>query len=268
MTGAGAMLREARLAQGMDIATLAATIKVTPHKLELLEADRFDELHGAAFVRALAQTVCRSLHIDTAPVLALLPQPPGERLDQINQGLNAPFRDRPGRAVPRDLSALANPVFWGPALIVIAAALLYLWPSKLVPPAKTVVRTLPAASAPTSALTPAEAASTSPTTVVETVYAAPPQPEAVVGAPASVASPVRGILQVRTTAQSWVEVFDSTGQMLISRTIQPGETVGLDGALPLKLRIGNSAGTQLVFRGAAVELSSHTRDNVARLELK
>ena len=75
-TSAGALLRQARQAQGLHIAALAAAIKVTPRKLELLEADRYDELPDATFVRALAQTVCRSLKIDAAPVL-------GDRLLEV-----------------------------------------------------------------------------------------------------------------------------------------------------------------------------------------
>ena len=74
---AGRLLREARERQGLHIAALAASIKVTPKKLELLEADRFDALPDATFTRALAQTVCRALKIDSAPVLRLLPPPAG-----------------------------------------------------------------------------------------------------------------------------------------------------------------------------------------------
>ena len=82
------------------------------------------------------------------------------------------------------------------------------------------------------------------------------------------AATTAGVLQLRTTAASWVEVTDAGGQSLISRLLQPGESVGVDGVLPLKLTIGNAASTQVVFRGQTMELGSHTRDNVARLELK
>ena len=51
---AGRLLREAREKQGLHIAALAAAIKVSPKKLELLESDRFDELPDATFTRALA----------------------------------------------------------------------------------------------------------------------------------------------------------------------------------------------------------------------
>ena len=109
---AGTLLRTARQAQGLHIAALAASIKVSQRKLELLEADRLSELPDATFARALAQTICRSLKIDPTPVLAALPQAPGYRLDAVDGGINTPFRDRPGRHEPARFSALTSPAVW------------------------------------------------------------------------------------------------------------------------------------------------------------
>jgi cytoskeleton protein RodZ len=266
-SSAGALLKQARLAQGLEVDTLASLIKVSPRKLELLEADRFDELHDATFVRALAQSVCRTLRIDVAPVLTLLPQSQQMRLDQINQGLNTPFRDRPSGLMPIDWTFLAKPIVWAPALIAIAAIALYFYPSELIGPSKTALKVAPAASPAASAVVNATPASAPPTPVVETVYSTPPQPESP-GGSAPVVATVNGLVQLRTSAQSWVEVVDARGQMLLSRVIQPGETIGLDGPLPLRVKIGNAAGTQLMFRGEPVELSVYTRENIAKLELK
>jgi cytoskeleton protein RodZ len=260
---AGALLRQARMAQGLEVAALAAAMKVAPRKLELLESDRFDELHDATFARALAQSVCRTLRIDAAPVMALLPQVQGLGLEHLNHGLNTPFRDRPAGVLPKDWSVLAKPVVWAPVLIVLAAVALYFFPTDLFGLSKAQSRSAPVAG-PVAAAAPASAA---PATVVETVYSAPPQPESAGGSAPLVAT-VSGLLQLRTTAQSWVEVLDARGQMLLSRVIQPGETVGLDGPLPLRVKIGNSAGTQLMFRGELVELTPFSRENVAKLELK
>lgn len=126
---AGTILRETRQAQGLHIAALAASIKVAQKKLEALEGDRFAELPDATFTRALAQTVCRALKIDPAPVLALLPAPSGHRLEQVGEGINAPFRDRPGRREPSDWSAIGRPAIWGPLLLLLAAAVVYFLPS-------------------------------------------------------------------------------------------------------------------------------------------
>jgi len=150
-TSAGRLLREARERQGLHIAALAASIKVTQKKLELLEADRFDALPDATFTRALAQTVCRVLKIDSAAVLGLLPPPAGYRLEQVGEGLNAPFRERPAVLVQRDASSFAfGWVFWLTTLILVASAVLYFLPSGWLSKAgwRTLAAPAPAVSAP------------------------------------------------------------------------------------------------------------------------
>jgi cytoskeleton protein RodZ len=126
---AGGLLRKARRAQGLELEGLAAQMKVAPRKLELLESNRLDDLPDATFARALAQSMCRALRIDPAPVMALMPQAEGLGLAQLNQGLNTPFRDRSQGAAPTDWSVLARPVVWAPALIILAAIGVNLLPS-------------------------------------------------------------------------------------------------------------------------------------------
>ena len=75
-------------------------------------------------------------------------------------------------------------------------------------------------------------------------------------------------MQLSSSEASWVDVRDARGTVLLSRTVQPGENVGLNGSLPIRLTIGNAAGTQLQFRGRSVDLLPRTRDNVARVELQ
>jgi cytoskeleton protein RodZ len=75
-------------------------------------------------------------------------------------------------------------------------------------------------------------------------------------------------LQVVAGADSWVEVVDAHGRTLLSRTVLAGESVGLDGAMPMRIKIGNASGTHLKLRGDNVDLAPWTRDNVARLEVK
>ncbi|MFX5005300.1 helix-turn-helix domain-containing protein, partial [Acinetobacter baumannii] len=57
----------------MSLDALAMILKVTPAKLAALEEGHLDQLPDANFARALAQTICRALKIDAAPVLAALP---------------------------------------------------------------------------------------------------------------------------------------------------------------------------------------------------
>ena len=118
---AGALLKAARLREGQHLATLAATIKVSPAKLEALEQDRYDQLPNATFTRALAQSVCRSLKIDPRPVLALLPHVEAPALEGSTGRLNTPFQDRPARADGAGLAWASKPMFWAGGLLLLAA---------------------------------------------------------------------------------------------------------------------------------------------------
>ena len=266
-TTAGSLLRQARLAQGLHIGALAASIKVTQRKLELLESDQFDQLPDATFTRALAQAVCRTLKVDAAPVLALLPPPLSHRLEQVSEGLNTPFADRPGRLVPREWASVATPALWLAALLVLGTAVVYFLPAgwSFIPKVSDVKATV---------AVPAPAAASMAVPLVETT--APPQAaasEPAAAAPPAASEPVPNaaaarLVEVRTTASSWIEITDASGQAVLSRLLQAGEAVPLDGALPMKVRIGNASGTQLSFRGQPVALAPFTRDNIARLELK
>ena len=262
------MLREARQARGLHVAALAASIKVTQRKLEALEGDRFDELPDMTFTRALAKTVCRSLKIDPEPVLALLPEVGDRGLDRVHQGLNTTFRERPGRHHGADAGVFKRPMLWLPLLVLLAAAALLLAPPNWVP-------TLGGADAPASAVLSLPPPASAPVTVPESAASAAPveapaaasSPAETAAAPAAAPEP-ESVLELRVSGESWVEVIDASGAVLLKRSLQPGETVGLDGTPPLRLKIGNAAATQLSFRGQAVDLNASTRDNIARLTLE
>ena len=113
---AGALLRRAREAAGLHVAALAVALKVPVKKLEALEADRWDLLPDAVFVRALASSVCRSLKINPVPVLDRLPQQARPRLDAEERGINTPFRasgyGSAGTVSLRFFCWLRLPSFW------------------------------------------------------------------------------------------------------------------------------------------------------------
>ncbi len=290
------MLRTAREAQGLHIAALATAIKVTPRMVEALEGDRLPELPDITFARALAQTICRQLKIDPQPVLALLPASGTVALEPASRIRSTPYRDRGGRAEQGPAKNL-GPLFWGAALLLLGALVLYLLPSAWlslgsnvpVEPARTAVASAPLLVEPVasaavaqpgpdasnSPLSAAEGASAGTLSMIalspsvngnaagsaETVFSAPP--------PGSGTPPAAsGVLVVTTTDASWIEVRDAKGQLLLGETVQPGRSVGLDGPLPLRLLIGNASATQLVFRGQAVDVVSRSRENVARFELQ
>ena len=266
-TTAGGMLRHARQAQGLHIAALAAAIKVVPRKLELLESDQFDQLPDATFTRALAQTVCRTLKIDPAPILALMPPALGQqRLELVAEGLRTPFRDRPGRLEPSEWTSVAMPALVLSALLLILAAAVYMAPAGWLKWPRT--SAAPAASAPAAASAVVTETLLMPSTMAASAAAPAEEAMPAVVSETALAPGVPGVLQLRASEASWVEVVDARGKPLISRLVQPGESVGLDGVMPFKVRIGNANAMEVVFRGQPLDLGPFIRDNIAKLELK
>jgi cytoskeleton protein RodZ len=299
---AGALLRAAREKQGLHIAALATMLKVPPRKLEALEADRYEEFQGATFVRALAQAACRTLKIDPAPVLERLPEQDTGTLSQLERSLNMPFREHGARREGSELPLASQAVMGVVLLLVVGALAFWLWPAGWHLPALS--SSSPAAQdatsgtittpvpipAPAPMVDAASAAMQPPTGAAISSTAAPqtfPQPAlppvasapAVTTAPAPASAPAIAApaassptssapLQVRARQASWIEVVDARSQVLVSRTLAAGESAEFDGALPLRVKIGNASGTELSFRGRPVDLNALSRDNVARLELK
>lgn len=297
---AGDLIRHAREAAELSIETLAAQLKVSTRKLELLESNAFDELPDATFARALAQAVCRQLKVDPVPVLAKLPAPgTPSRLEPFTQGLNTPFRDTGERRLP-DLSFLAKPWILASGVLFVGALALYLSPLSagkvrdwLAPssaasvasqsignegeklaesvqvPSEPVEAASVAVVAPATAPVPdqgraavAEASSASAPIVPPVVAASVP---AVQGAAAGSA----GQLVLAVSEASWVEVRDAGGQILLSRMVKAGEKVELDVKGPASLKIGNARGTKALWRGQPIDFGPMTPGrNVARLELK
>jgi cytoskeleton protein RodZ len=283
---AGGLIRAARQEQGIDLASLAAMLKIPLRKLEALEQGRHEDLPGQAFERALAQSACRVLKIDPKPVLALMPTMGPNTLEHVGGGINTPFREPHGEHAV-DASTFFRPVVLVPVLLAIAALVLFYAPSNLWPRLSRQAggeAEAPSAAASAGTGTPiavppaAQGASAAPAAAMPATLAS--APEAVpAAAPAAAGTGVDEVaehtqappaipVQVTAAENSWVEVVDAKGHMLLSRTVVAGESVGLDGPLPMKVKIGNAHGTRLTLRGENVDLNPWTRDNVARLELK
>lgn len=279
-TSAGAWLRDARQQRGLHIAALAAMLKVPQAKLEALEANRVEDLPDITFARALAKAMCRVLKVDPSPVMDLLP-PGGERSLDVSRGINQAYRERGGRDEGLSLSWLRRPMVWVAGLLLLAAAAVYwmpsAWLSKAVEPGAPVTAAMPdtvllsepgAASAPvlieapeaTAALVaasaPVSAAAVAPALTVPAVTPAP--------APVPTGS---APIAVKVSADSWVEIIDARGQVLLSKLLKPGDAPELAGLPPFKVRVGNVIATELNLRGSKVDLAALSKDNVARIEL-
>lgn len=302
---AGTLLRQAREAAGLSLAGLAAALKVPAPKLEALEADDYAAFQDHVFMRALAQSVCRTLRVDSASVLALLPRTQLKSLADDRGSINATFKERSFKATGTPLGREngSRKVAIIVLLLLAAAAAVYFLPkhegdaeepqagssdaAALVSPAATVSEPVaaqepvaPAVTAPASeGAAPAAPAPAAPaaTPAVQAPAAAAPAAgvPADVPADAAAATPATqaaqtpgGVLVMKASAQSWVQVKDANGRVVLQKTLAAGESVGAEGALPLSVIVGNASGTEVRVRGELLEVAKTTRDNVARFEVK
>ena len=304
---AGALLRAAREKAGLHVAALAVAIKIPVKKLEALEADQLLVTHDLVFTRALASSVCRTLKIDAAPVLAALPQTVVRELHVDDHGINAPFTTRVAGQSKTVNEILTQPwVMLVMALCAGAAVIAAsgLWGHKDVQDAATSTATaeevvVPQTMAPVVIPAPAEAkaevvaATSLPAPVAQvdanttaTVAAASAKPVAsspvqTLASPAVLESkPVAAstvqsavssdtVMSFKARQQSvWVKVVDAKGEVRLSRNIAAGERVECGGVLPLVVVLGRADSVDVEVRGKLFDFSAFTRDNVARFEVK
>ena len=297
---AGALLRDAREAAGLHIAALAVALKVPVAKLEALEADNFSALPDMVFVRALASSVCRTLKIDPQAVLALLPQGEGPRLSAGDVGLNAPVKGFAGRSSAAPFKGAGTRSFvWAVGLLLIGAALMMFLPrgldadlsallkqpettTKIPMPTGNVAQEISVAvgaeqRVPAPAPAPAAAAGVgvelpagesikpagiaSHPIVLPSVEASAPSSAPATDAPS-------GVLAFKARSESWIQVRDAAGALVLQRNLAPNELVSVSGVLPLAVVIGRADATEVFVRGKPYDIGPVSRENVARFEVK
>ncbi len=273
---AGMLLRRAREATGLHVAALAVSMKVPVKKLEALEADRLDELPDAVFVRALAASVCRSLKIDPAPILAKLPQSVMPKLAKDERGINMPV-PMPGLRVGQSMAALLTrpAALWVLGLLVAALVVVFFPESRstvhlpeAVAPVQPPAPALPAANGSEAALplnTPAQLAPA----IAAAVSAPAPVASAAPAAALQASVPADAeVVVFKVNAKAWVRVLDAKGVVQFEKTLAAGEAGAAGGLLPLSVVVGNVGATEVLVRGQAFGLEPFTKDNVARFEVK
>lgn len=292
-------LRQARERSGLHLAALAAMLKVPVKRLEALEAGRYDELPDMTFARALAQSVCRVLKVDPAPILANLPASSEVRLGDIDRSLNAPMPTRHG-ALPKAAAVAAPlvgrrlswPMAFALLVLVVAVVLWFLLPAVPSAPTARVVSTpVPAAalSEPATAegdalgagaqagaepaepdagrVEPSAAAPTVPPTASAST-ASPPVASAEPAASASPAAEPEGLFRLRARETAWVQITGASGRVLVQRSLQPGEVVAFSNDFPLAVVVGRADEVEAILRGQPFALAPHARNNVARFEVR
>ncbi len=257
---AGAMLRQAREAQGLHIAMLATTMKVTPRKLEALEADRLEELPDLAFARALAQTVCRTLKVDPEPILAKMPSlGRSDRLEHTANGMKEPFRERGDSHTDAERwTFLRQPAFWVTLVILAAAAMMMWMPGDWVGRIKDAMFGARTASSPSSTSgmvstsVPSPGASTRPQIVSQPIVVAPAAPTDTARAAGEASGAAMPSVTVVSPSVMGPQRDTPSGQAIVVETVHSAPTQSLPGTAASSPGLANpTVPGVLVFRAKA-----------------
>jgi len=251
--GPGKMLARLRGEQKLSVADVAQRLKYGARQIEALEAEEFDKLPGATFVRGMVRGYAKLLDADPQPVLDALDRRyvPGEvDLDLRSKGTPFAKSGRRGTWIYLALSVL---------VFIVVAGVLYEWRTGAFPWTQFGRNTAPQEPLKSRAVeTPVALPREVPATVPgATQQAAAPQ-----------APPGEGRIQLQFGSQSWVEIKEQDGKTLMSQLNSPGTRSLVVGRPPLSLVIGNAADVRLVYNDKPVDLKPYIQIEVARLTLK
>jgi cytoskeleton protein RodZ len=263
--GPGRMLAQMRAERKLSVADVAQRLKYGARQIEALEAEEFDKLPGATFVRGMVRGYAKLLEADPQPLLDELDQRyvPGEiDLDLRDKGIPFAHSGKRGTRAYLALSVL---------VLVVVAGILYEWRAGTFPWAGFASNTPPPqkeSKAPPAAQPDAPRAETQ-------IPAAPAAPSSTVtetpAAPAqqpSGGAPGQGRIRLEFDSESWVEIRDADGKTLMSQLNPAGSRRVVLGRRPLSLVIGNGAAVRLIYNDSPVDLKPYIQIEVARLTLK
>jgi len=75
------------------------------------------------------------------------------------------------------------------------------------------------------------------------------------------------LIELQTSADTWVEISGADGKLLEQDLLRGGESRTYRGAGPFRVSLGRSSAVRLALDGRPVDLAPHTREDVARLLL-
>lgn len=292
--GPGAQLMAERRAQGLSLGDVARQLKLSVRQVEALERDDYAGFSGPVFVRGFLRNYAKLLRVDPeALVLQATIPAAAASAGAVQPSVAIPLQEPPpdrGRRVN------AGALLGTAVVLVLVLAALYETHRKPTPPPlplavapgsqaesppATAVEAggtrspIPSAPPPSSAPAPS---STPPVGVATTPAAAPASPASVVEAPpaspppAAAPSPPPPVTPVEVKlsfdGESWVEIKDRSGAVLMSRLNVAGTERVVRGEPPFELVIGNAQSVRVSFRNRPVDLAPHTRVDVARVTLE
>lgn len=254
----GLLLRKAREARGLSVTDVVQTLKFSSRQIEAIETDDVESLPGSVFVRGLIRSYARLLRLDPEPLLGLLDANAPASQPDVRPPENM------GNAMPRTGVRQIPPLVALSILILITAGAMAAW-HYLGGGSRSLMATqetsVPAA---TKNVELARADVLSRPAAVEAPKTVP-LPNTPVSRPAAASD--GGRLSFDFRGESWIEVKDASGQIILTGQYSSG-TQAVSGRSPYEVIIGNATNVALQYEGRPVDLKPYTRAEVARLTLE
>ena len=270
--GYGSRLAAQRERAGLSVTDVAATLRLHPNQVRAIEQEDLARLPALAYVRGFIRSYARVLNVDPEPLLSDLNAKLAPVRESVVDGMAADFAA--ARAAGRERMFPQWAV--GIALVILLALGVIGWQTTLqpaaAPPPKIVVPPAVSSPAPVPVPEPATAAATGDTSPNSAAVNEPVPTPADVAEPTVASSATANgappTVLLRFNGNSWAEVTDRNGKILLSQLNDAGAEHALDGELPLTVVIGDANFASVEVRGAAFNLQPFTRNNVARFTIK
>ncbi len=242
----GDILREAREAQGLSVEDAANRLRLMHRQIMAMETGNVESLGQPVFARGFVRNYARLLGLDPEPLLARMAGAPSDAMP-----------------VCREAPAPGGHWLTAPWLILLALAALLLtavpvglyWWLNSDGDADAPPRVAPSAPGADAAPAPAAPAPAAPAPAAPDLPPTPAQPEA-------------SVLRLDFGVESWVEIKDASGRMLMRQLNLPDTHAEIRGRPPFDIVIGNAAGVRLQYNDRPIDLAPYIDLMVARFTLE
>ncbi len=259
--GCGELLREARVAAGLELHEVASRLHMPAHVVQALEAGRWEVIGAPVFVRGQLRSYARLLGVDLEPLLQAQVAAPVP-VELVSHS-HTPRLQRAMESIGRRAvyvvitAAIAVPVWLATrshftALAPATASL------DVVPPAAV------AGNGPEPASRTRAASSASPRASLPSAPDAGPYVASLAPGVGRQAAAPAAALELSFDGDSWMEVTGRDGQVLEQRLMRQGESRSFQPGEVGAVVLGNAAAVQVQRAGDKVDLAPFRRANVAR----
>jgi cytoskeleton protein RodZ len=291
-------LRAARLNRGLSVEDAARQLRLSVRQITALEEDDYSKLVSNTFLRGFVRNYAKLLQIDASPLLQQLersaPPPPVQTITYQSEGIPFPSNRKQG---------VRSFLIVGGAILALVLLIyeIYRGNEVAIDNQQPAPRTEPQAGVAPEAAEPPSLPMPASTSPVDDGNDGKTEPsfgdrgaieqKSMTPSPGSDSASISTSIPVQQVApagsvpdtgewkdtlhlvfggESWTEVKDSRGRVLLSRINLPGTEQFLRGKPPFFLAIGNAVAVQLVYNGKSVDLLPYTNryGGTARLSLE